>query len=172
MAPFAIGLGILGTAFSTIGQLKQASSQAEQAEFSAKESEMAAGRSDRKAALVREQTFDDVKTSARETAKVLGSIRTAYGASGVTMDGTPQEYLESQAAIGKANMIAINHKGILQARAYREEAQSLRRQAEQYRIGGDNAQTAGLIGAVAAGSSGLYSTIKDYAVPGRLKRTA
>lgn len=165
MAPIAlVGLMAIGTTMSVIGHLRAASAERQAAEFQAKQAEGAADQADTNAVLTREATAEDERRAKSDNNKVLGSIRNAYGASGVTMDGTPQAYLEEQAAVAKANELSIRYDGFLKAKAYRDQASGYRQQANQLRVGGSNAMAAGTLGAIGAGIGGVTGIAKASGV--------
>lgn len=166
-AAIPVGLALAGTTFQVIGNIKEANARAQQAEFQAQQSEAQANEFDFNAGVALSQAQEEERRSRYQTAKTLGSIRAAYGASGVTMDGSPQYVQEEAATIGEANAISIRHQGFLQARAYKKQAQALRSTAEQMRQGGSDAIAAGNWGAANAILSGGYNVAKDYVSYGR-----
>jgi hypothetical protein len=133
MDPFsAIFLGL----FAASGIIKGVGASKE-AEANAKAAEYNAARAEENAHLVMSQTQADIDREALIGRKALGSIRAAYGASGVTMDGSPMAVMEESRAVVKQNLVNIQNKGILQAKAYADEAGMLKNQAGYTRESGD-----------------------------------
>lgn len=65
--------------------------------------------------------------------KALGNMRANYGASGVTMEGSPLQAMEESAANSELDSLNIRHEGESKAWAYRQDAAMSRFQAGQAR---------------------------------------
>lgn len=94
------------------------------------------------------QTNRAVTAAGENEQQQLGSVRAAYGASGVTMNGTASDVLASQAGI-------MNDKiaGILEEGTFRTE--QLGREEEAAKEGASNASAMSYIGAGAAFAQGI-----------------
>jgi hypothetical protein len=134
-----VGLMVAGGALSAIGKISEANANADAAEFNA-------GQADRNAELTREKTTLDVDKERFKNRLQIGGIRAAYGASGLTMDGTPQEVLEQNQAIALKNEVAIQHSGAVEEQNYRTKAAQFRNAAGGIRAGG-------ILGAIGGGAS-------------------
>jgi hypothetical protein len=169
------GTGLVGTAFSVIGTLKQANADARAAEFEAKSADESARVADRNAAFAIAAAADEEDRSRWESKQILGSIRAAYGASGVTMDGTPGEVLDMNAAIAESNALGIRHQGVMKAFQYREEAKGYRSIRDELKKQGEYIRSAGNMSAIGQGIMGTFGVAKDYYTGGnsrKLKRVS
>lgn len=144
-----VGLMAAGSAMNVAGNIMGANAKADAELYNA-------DRADENAKLVLEQTDQEVEREHFKNQQTLSSIRAAYGASGLTMDGSSQDYLDSQGILALKNEVAIKNKGLLEAKAYKDQAQ-------QYRIAAGGTRTGGILGGIGAGLTG---------VGGILKRTA
>lgn len=162
MAPAVmIGAMVVGSALSAYGSIREGESEREQGRFLAGQSRNKANQSDTNANLTLDAAQKDERRKRQENASVLGSIRAAFGANGVGLDGSAQDYFDYQASIAAENEMDIRHEGVLRAMGYRDEAKSLREQAIQYEKTGANAYTSGLIKAGGAIVSGIGSIAKQ-----------
>lgn len=146
MATFAMmGLTALSTGMAVAGHIREGEASAAAAEANAQAA-------DRYAQMSRDEYGKKVAMEQFKNKLALGSIRSAYGASGVTMEGTPQEYMDQSAAAAKTNELNLQYEGVLKAQAYGI-------QARNYRQGGQYAQSGANISAFAAGAAGLSNAI-------------
>jgi acyl-CoA synthetase (NDP forming) len=102
-----------------------------------------AGQMDKQAQLAHDQGALDLQKQEFSDKQQLGSIRSAYGASGLSMDGSAQDVLEMNTAIAKLNEETIKHKTIVQTQMYQD-------QANQYRGAAGADFWSGIFGAGAA----------------------
>ena len=91
----------------------------------------------RNAGLAREAAATDAALLERQTRMQLGSIRAAYGASGVTAAGSPLDVLEMSVANAERDRQQILYKGELKALGYEDTrtlslfgAESAKKQAD------------------------------------------
>lgn len=140
-----IGLMAAGSALSVAGNIKQGEAAAEAAEYNAQLSE-------ENARLTRLQAGEDEMRERAANKQTMGSIRAQYGASGLRMDGSAADYAQFAAAVGEKNALDIRMHGERQALAYQKEAAIQRK-------GGESAKSAGILGAVGAGISGLTKIV-------------
>jgi hypothetical protein len=117
-----------------------------------KQSEFNAAVADRNAGLARDQAAADADAQRRHSQRVLGGIRAGYGASGITMEGSPLDVLEFSAANAELDRQNILYKGELRAMGYDDTAML-------DRMRGDAAQSAGY---EKAGSAILMGAGKIY----------
>lgn len=75
------------------------------------------------AALIRQQTVTEETRYRQSARKELGAMRAAYGASGVTMAGSPTAVLLESAKNAELNALNIRRGGRLQALALESEAE-------------------------------------------------
>lgn len=102
-----------GAAISAMGQLQSA------------QAAKRAGRTnrwlgERNAAIARDQTAAEITRQRREARRVQGATRAAYGASGVTMEGSPLDVLEDSASQAELDALTLQYRGELRARGYEE----------------------------------------------------
>lgn len=124
-----IGLMVAGGVMSAIGNVREANAQADALEYQAKRNEEMAWQT-------KQQYADEEERERANNLQVLSSVRAQYGASGVTMEGTPTDYLEFQSAVAEENALKIRHEGMLKAKAYNDEAKYLRQSAGDTRTTG------------------------------------
>lgn len=91
--------------------------------------------SSQNAAMTRSQGAAAVEKQRRENERALGSIKASYGASGVTMDGSPMDVFASSAAEAEldAQNTAYNYE--VKARGYDSEATLSRSRAKSAATG-------------------------------------
>lgn len=129
-----VGLMAAGAATSAIGNIMSADANAKADLFNA-------NKDDQQAALVNEQTQLKESQQVYSDKETIGSIRAAYGASGISMDGTPTQVLEQNAAMAQMNEVAITHQGTVESQMYTDQAQ-------QYRTAADSITQGGILGAI------------------------
>lgn len=149
-----IGLMVAGTAMSAYGSVRAGNAQAAANEKQAQASENDSVAMDSAASQERASGEQKVYDLRKAEMQATGSLRAAYGASGVTMEGTPTEYSENVVAFYDHQATMIKYQSVMQSAEYQRQAKKLRYQAKLYRDAGDNAVTAGAIGAVGAGLQG------------------
>lgn len=131
---------------SAFGQFESGQASEQAYEFNAKIAEQ-------NAAQTRLASAQEERMSRIQARKEIGSMRAAYGASGVTMEGSPMEVLAESVAMAELDALNIRHAGEMRARGYQMEAASSR-------FSGASARTAARIGAVSSlmkGAEKLYN---------------
>lgn len=108
-------LQIAGTVMSVVGALKQGQAQSDAMNFNAQ----MAGQN---ATVARQQAAADEARQRRENLLRAGNLRAGYGASGVTLDGSPLDVLEMAATTGELDAQNIRYKGSLRAIGYENSA--------------------------------------------------
>jgi len=103
---------LAGTAFSVAQSITTASSQAKLASHDAQ----VAGQN---AQLAERQAAADAARRRRDAARALGKRRTATGAAGVSIEGSPLDLLEDLAAESALEVLGIRNQGALRARDFR-----------------------------------------------------
>lgn len=99
----AIGLGL-----AALGQIGGGIAEKEAGEYNA-----AIKR--RNAAVHRDMAAAEAVQQQRKARKVIGSMRAAYGASGVTVEGSPLEVLQESARAAERDRAMIIYRGELRA---------------------------------------------------------
>lgn len=106
---------------------------------------------DENARQARLQAAEDARRQEVDARKQLGSIKAAYGASGVvSSEGSALDVLQESARSAALDHLTIKHQGELRARAYESEAVIAR-------MGGDAARTAGNWRAASSLTAGALS---------------
>lgn len=144
----------VSAAVTAVGQIRQAQATSAAANYTAQVA-------DRNALVARQQSEADAHRQRAVSARRLGSIRAAYGASGVTMEGTPLDLLEDSAAQAELDAITTRYKGEVAAIGYEGEAQLARFRAKQARREGNLSAATTLLGAASrmyGGAGGAASS--------------
>lgn len=113
---------VVGGILSAVGTLASANAQAQAYKYNAKVSDINADMATQTAA-------ENERRQRILNAKKLGDIRAGYGASGLTIDGSPQDVLEESAAAAELDALTIRHGGLVEATGYRNDARLARSQA-------------------------------------------
>lgn len=197
----AIGAVAVGTAFKAAGDIKQAKTEAnavrsqaqdtlQQAELTeqsalgvdaeAQAAEYNAGIADQNAVLTRQQYAEQERRYRDQSRLELGEIVARYGASGVTLDGSPMDVLEASARNAELNALTLRHEGEVKALAYtndaalsryqanvarsnaatvRSNAEYIRSKAGRIDASADDVETAGVYNAIGTGLQGAGSLL-------------
>ena len=99
----------VSTAVSTAGAITSAVGQAKMANFNARIAEQ-------DAAAARQQGEAEAARKRRAVARALGQRRAAFGAAGVTVEGSPLDLLEDLAAESEIEALDIRRRSLLRAR--------------------------------------------------------
>ncbi len=138
-------LGIVGTLVSAVGAIQQGQAAAASARANAQIAE-------RNATVARASAAQDAEAKDRENRIRLGAIAAGYGASGVSLAGTPLDVLADSARQAELDRQTIVYKGELRALGFSDSAAMDRAQAK-------NAKRAGYFkagSALLSGASSLY----------------
>lgn len=104
-------LPLIGTIFSAVGAISQGVQASNAADYNA-----AVARNNALAA--RQQASANAEAQGRESRRRLGAMRAAYGASGVTMEGSPLDVIEQSAMEAELDRQNILYSGELKASGY------------------------------------------------------
>jgi hypothetical protein len=127
---------IAATAMQAVGALSQGMQAKNAAKYNAKLAEQ-------NAAMARDQANADAQAQQRDARRTIGLARANYGASGVTLEGSPLDVLEQSAALAELDRQTILYKGEVRATGYGNEAA-----LEKHR--GKTAMMEGIMGAGSA----------------------
>lgn len=144
-----IGMSVLGAMSSANAAKKQAANESAAAEYNA-------GIADRNAGIARDQAAQDAEAQRRTNTQKLGSIRAGYGASGVTMEGSPLDVLQMSAYNAELDVQNIKYKGELRALGYEDTAGLDRMRASAAIEEGDDKAQGILIGGLAKAGGQAY----------------
>lgn len=142
---------VVSTAVSAVGQMQQAKAQSQAANYNQKVSQ-------RSAKIALQQGAQDAEAQRRKNLITLGAMRGAYGASGVTAEGSPLDVLESSATNMELDRQTILTKARLRAMGYSDDA-------TLSGMSGDSASSAGYVGAAGillSGAGKAYGQYQDY----------
>ncbi len=118
MAAVVPFLSVISTVATVAGALMSAKGSSEQASASSNVANYNAAVATRDAAAARDQAARDADLQRRQAAKQIGAARAAYGASGVTLEGTPLDVLEESAANAKIDELNVLYKGEMRAMGF------------------------------------------------------
>ncbi len=114
--PFIMmAMTVAGTVVAAQAAAKQGKQAKDMAQYNAQIA-------DRNAGIAREQAATDADAQRRHAGRVIGAARAAYGASGITSEGSPLDVLEMSAANAELDNRNILYKGELRAMGYDETA--------------------------------------------------
>lgn len=143
LAAVGAGIGAAGSALGAVGSLNQANSNANIAIYN---SENAINNAN----TTTEQGAEAARRSLVNSRKTMGQETAAYGASGVTGNGSAAWVLRNSAAQGELNALTITNAAAIKAQAFTNEAN-----LDIYRAGND--KTSGYIGAASSLLKGASS---------------
>lgn len=146
MMAIGTGLGVSGALAS--GKM--------QAGMFGQEAEVAA----RNAGIVREQAAQEEAAFRRVGTRTLRAMRAAYGASGVTMEGSASDVMEDSAAQIELDALNVRYRGEITAMGYEDSADMARRRGEaaikESRYRAASALFGGLGNMLGGGGRGLF----------------
>lgn len=154
----ALSLG--GTYLGIKGELDQGEANAAAAEYSARTAKQRIRLSRQQRKYVGKAAAEEERVFRQQTAKELGEIRSAYGASGVTTEGSAMDVLEESAASAELDALRVRHAGQMKIWELKQEEQFMKKEAafnkRQAGFARSGAQTSafgrGLSGAASAAS--------------------
>lgn len=129
-----IGLQVAGTALSVIGAIQQGKAEQQSAIVN---TEIA----NRNANIAESNAKAEEETTRRRQLQARGSQRAAISASGITLEGSPLDVLESTAIEQELEALSIRNRGQTEASNFRTEAEfstqrgNAARKASQIRAG-------------------------------------
>lgn len=130
----------VGSAVSAIGAIREGNAAADAANYNAN----AAAQN---ALYARQQAAEEEQQVRIMGRKTMGSMRAAYGASGVTMEGSPMDVLAESAAAMERDALNVRRAGERRAQGFEAESSMERRKAGY-------AKTQGYLGAAGSLLSG------------------
>ena len=149
---------VAGAAISAAGAMQQARAQSSASEYNAQLAE-------RNAILARSQTEADLSVFRQQAELKQGSLIAAYGASGVTSEGSPADILAMSAANAKRDENMLRYKGDLTAMGYQETAVLDRMQGRQAIEGGNYAAASSLLTGGGNAMAGYTAATRGYGTP-------
>lgn len=119
----------IGGAMQIIAPIHQGMAQKAGSDFNAQLAEQNAVQAEQQAA-------EEERRARIQSKKALGDIRAAAGASGITLEGSPEDILAESAMNAELDALNVRHKGALRSLAFKEEARLQRFYGKQAKLGG------------------------------------
>jgi parvulin-like peptidyl-prolyl isomerase len=145
---WGIVLGVAGLAMNAVGAISQGMAASKAADYNA-------AINARNAQIAQQQAQADAEAQQRQAYQRMGAIRAAYGASGVTPEGSPLDILANSASQAELDRQNILYKGKLRAIGYTDQSNLDAMQS-------DAAMTSGYIGAGSSLLTGGANIIRMY----------
>lgn len=140
---------IIGAAVSAVGAVQQGIAASNASKYNAKIAEQ-------NAKVIREQTSEQMRMRRVQARKETGAAVAAYGASGVSLQGSPLDAIEESIFNAEMDVFNIQYQGRLDEISQLNQAKLYRYQAKSERIGGFMTGAATL--ATGLGKSGYFSS--------------
>lgn len=157
LAAAGVTLAAVGTAVAVYGTVQQGNAAKDAAEHN---SQLAA----QQALIAQQQAEQDAQMQQRQARQRIGAASAAYGASGVSGDGSPLDVLSTSASQAELDRQNILYKGKLKSLGYQDQSQLDTAAAGNAQSGADlKAGSQLLTGAsnTASKASGLLKTTPD-----------
>lgn len=135
---------IMATSMQAVSSMQQANAASNAASFNASQSRINAD-------IATKQAAQDEQSFRMMNQKQIGQSRTAYGASGVGLEGSPLELLSSNAALMELDALRIRQGGANKAQGYYSDAQLNDMKSSSASTGGYISASAQLLGGAAHG---------------------
>jgi hypothetical protein len=142
----AMALTLVGAVVSAAGAISQGNAQAAAANYNAKVAE-------RNKVATLEQTYTEVENQRSKNRKMIGEMRSAYGANGLEMAGTPLDVISDTVAEQEYDVQKQKYVGRMKAMGFSEQAALSRMEAK-------SAKKAGYIGAASSLIGGLSDAVQ------------
>lgn len=153
-----MAIGLIGGLVSGVAGMMAANAQANAASAAASQNAAIAEYNrkvaERNSGVASNEGHAAAMDKARESRRTMSSIRAAYGASGLALEGSPLDVLEDSAAEGSLGIVREKYKGTLKSIGSLDEAENFRLKAALHRMEADSAQDAkpfAMIGALFSG---------------------
>jgi hypothetical protein len=137
---------MIAGAIKAIGSISSGNAAANASKYNARVAEQNAG-------LATSQGQENARLRRVEARKFIGASRAAYGASGVTTEGSPLDALEESIYTSEMDAMNEEYQGKVEAANYRS-------QAKLYRATARNQRIQGYIGAASSLADSYSSTLK------------
>jgi len=140
------------------GILASSRAKADAEFFNAGQYEYQALIDERNRGIALEQMWSDIHDQTKKNIAQFGQIRAAYGASGLSLEGSPLDVLEATAVEQSLDVEKTLYTGEVVAAGLTDQAAQARAQASLLRYSASNTLTAGNMGAASARSAGAYQS--------------
>lgn len=156
-----MAIGLIGGIMSGITGMMAAQAQGEAAAAAANQNAQIAEYNrqvaERNKATALAEADAEARDVSRENRRTMASIRAAYGASGLALEGSPLDVMEDTALEQELDVAKTRYKGQLRAIGYQDEAANYKMKAELHRMEAASAARSSRISAVGALFSSLGS---------------
>lgn len=153
-------LTVASTAVGVYGAIQAGNARADAARYNAQvaEREQVVANQNRQLAIRTAQT--DAEDKRRENRRVLASIRANFGASGLSLAGSPLDVLQDAATEQELDVQRIEYEGQVRGREGALRMLGLQDDAELSRAEARNASSAGRVSAFGTALSGAGTTLQ------------
>lgn len=162
-AGLSTALAIGGTAISAIGAIQSANAQSAAARYNAQIADRDAVVAEQNRKLALQTARIDAEDKRRDNRRVLARIRTQYGASGLSLAGSPLDVLEDTAVEQELDAQRVEFEGRARGREGALQVLGLQEDAALSRAEASSAKTAGYIGAFGTALSGAGTALSRTA---------
>lgn len=162
-AGLGTALSIGSTVLGAVGAISSANAQASAARYNAEVAERDAVVADQNRKLALDQSRIDAEDKRRENRRVMASIRTQYGASGLSLAGSPLDVLEDTAVEQELDAQRIEFEGRARGREGALQMLGLQEEATLSRMEASSARRSGYMNAIGTGLSGAGTTLSRVA---------
>lgn len=153
----------VGTGVAVYGQIQAGKARKKQEAAAAKVAQKNAAIAKENAVEVRAQGERDVARKRLETLQIISKQRAGMGANGIELDsGSALDVVMDSQMMGELDAQTIRRNAENKAQAYLQQGSNFDDQANAHLISGDNAGSAGVLGGIATGFSGVGSAISGY----------
>lgn len=156
-------VSIAGAAIGAVGALQAGNAASAAATYNARVADRDVAVADQNRKSVLDQTRIAADDKRRDNRRVMSSIRAQYGASGLSMAGSPLDVLQDTAVEQELDVRRIEFEGRVRGREGALQILGLQEGGVLSRREAKNARSAGQIGAVGGLASGVGSTLSRIA---------
>lgn len=151
-------------ALAGAGGLMGAAGAIQQGQAESVAAEMNAQQAERNATMALARSAEQERRARIEGTKVLGDMRAGYGASGVTLEGSPLDVLQESAQTAELDALNIRYEGQAQAVGFRNEAKLERMRGASAKTRGYFSAASSLLSAGGAAADKIPSSAKGKKV--------
>jgi len=163
--PAGVGtaMSVAGAVIGAVGTLQAGNAASASASYNAQVADRDVAVADQNRKSVLEQTRIAADDKRRDNRRVLSSIRAQYGASGLSMAGSPLDVLQDTAVEQELDVRRTEYEGRVRGREGALQMLGLQEEGVLSRMEAKNARRAGRVGAVGSLASGVGSTLSRVA---------
>jgi hypothetical protein len=163
MAAVAAGAAIVSGITGALGAMAEGDAKAAAARQNAEIAEYNRSVAIRNRGVVLSQATADAKDSQRELTRNLSTIRAAYGANGLALEGSPIDVINDTATEKSYDTTKILYKGDIQAAGYTDEANNYGMKAQLHRQEAESAPKIAMLSAATRFFGGVGSGASAWA---------